>query len=106
MVSAPALAGLALVVALHTLVAALLTRFFRVRLRTRWGSILYTLLLVPLVLLVSTMVVSGVLSLGPNLGGTGTAVFVMIGVPFAIGVTIDYIWMPHPDDVQLPDTVD
>ena len=106
MVSALALAGLAVIVGLHTLVAALLTRFFRVRLETRWGSLLYTLVFVPLVLLVLTLVTSGLLSLGPDLGGAGPALFVMIGVPFALGVTIDYIWMPRPEDVRLPETTE
>jgi len=106
MVSVLALAGLAVVVFVHALVAALLTRFFRVRLDTRWGAALYTALIVPLVLLVSTLLVSGLLNLGPNLGGAGAALFVMIGVPLVIGVTFDYLWMPRPEDVDLPETID
>jgi hypothetical protein len=105
MVSVLAIVGLLVVVAVHTVVAALLTRFFRVRLSTRWGPILYALTLIPLVLLGSTLLLSGLLNLGPNLGGPVTALFVMILVPLSLGITIDYVWMPAPDEVELPETI-
>jgi len=28
----------------------------------------------------------------------------VIAIPLALGITIDLLWMPHPDDVELPDT--
>jgi len=34
-----------------------------------------------------------------------TALFVMILVPLALGITIDYVWMPAPDEVDLPETL-
>lgn len=106
MVSILAVAGLAVVLGLHTAIAALLTRFFRVHLHTTWGTLLYTALVVPFVLLVSTILMSGVLRIGPDLGGAEAALFVMVIVPFFIGVTIDYAWMPSPGEVDLPDTLD
>ena len=105
MVSVLAIVGLLGVVAVHTAVAALLTRFFRVRLTTRWGPVLCALTLVPLVLLGSTLLLSGLFKLGPNLGGPVTALFVMIVVPLSLGITIDYVWMPAPDEVELPETI-
>lgn len=105
MVSVLAVMGLVIVVGIHTAVAALLTRFFRVRLTTRWGPILYALTVIPVILLTSTLVLSGLFNLGPDLGGPVTALFVMLLVPLALGLTIDYVWMPHPDEVDLPESV-
>ena len=103
MVSALAIAGLAVLVGVHTLAAAILTRLLRVRLDTRLGVVVYTAFLVPLVLFISTLVLSGLFGLGPDLGSPSTALFIMIGVPFVLGVTIDYVWMPAPDEVDLPE---
>ena len=94
--------GLAIIVLLHTAVAALLTRFFRVRLDTRVGAAIYTGVLIPVVLLVLTLVFGGILQLGPNLGSAGAVVAVTVLVPLALGVAFDYFWMPAPDEVDLP----
>ena len=105
MVSVLGLLGLAVIVAVHTAIAAVLTRLLRVRLSSQWGPIVYAVLLIPVVLVVSTLVLSGVLGLGSNLGDARTALFLLVAVPLALGVTIDYVWMPAPDEVELPDTV-
>ena len=105
MVSLLAVLGLVVLVGAHTALTALLTRFFRVRLATRWGAILYALTVIPFLLLVSTLLASGLFRLGPDLGDPVTALFVMIGVPVALGLTIDYVWMPPPDEVEVPETV-
>jgi hypothetical protein len=105
MVSVPGLLGLAVIVVLHTAIAAVATRLLRVQLSSRWGPVVYAVVLVPVVLVFSTLVLSGVLGLGTNLGDPRTAVFVLIAIPLALGVTIDYVWMPAPDEVELPDTV-
>ena len=104
MVSVLGLLGLAVIVAVHTAIAAVATRLLRVRLDSQWGPVVYAVILIPVVLVVSTLVLTGVLGLGPNLGDTGTALFVLVAVPLALGVTIDYVWMPAPEDVELPDT--
>ena len=104
MVSVLGLLGLAVIVAVHTAIAAVLTRLLRVRLSSQWGPIVYAVLLIPVVLVVSTLVLSGVLGLGSNLGSPQTALFLLVAVPLALGVTIDYVWMPAPDEVELPDT--
>lgn len=96
--------GVVLILGLHTATASLLTRLFRVRLSTRWGPIVYVVIVLPVVLVVSTIVLSGVFGLGTNLGGPGVALFVTIAVPIALGVTIDYLWMPAPEEVDLPET--
>ncbi|MFB6302693.1 MAG: hypothetical protein ABEH78_07530 [Haloferacaceae archaeon] len=89
------------VLAVHTLLAAVATRYLRLRLATRWGRALYTGLLVPL-LLVTTTLVFGQLPLVP-LGDPATAVAVMIGAPFALGATIDVLYVPAPEEYDLPD---
>ena len=104
MVSVLALAGLAVIVGVHTLLAAVATRFLRVRLESAWGPLVYAVVLIPLLLVLSTMLLSGVLGLGPNLGDVRTVLFVLVALPTVLGVTIDYVWMPAPDDVELPET--
>lgn len=106
MVSVLGLAGILVIVVVQTAIAALLTRLFRVRLKTRWGAVVFALLIVPLVLTLSTLLLSGLLSLGGDLGTRGTAIFVTIGVPLALGLTIDYVWMPAPEEVELPATME
>jgi len=88
----------------HTLVAAVCTRFFRLRLETQIGWIIYSLTLIPVVLLVSTLVVSGVLGIGPNLGSPVVVFGVMIGLPLAVGITLDLLYVAQPDEVELPET--
>ena len=104
MVSVLGLLGLVVIVAVHTAIAAVTTRLLRVRLSSEWGPIVYAAILIPVVLVLSTLVLSGVLGLGPNLGDARTALFVLVAIPLALGVTIDYVWMPAPDEVELPDT--
>jgi hypothetical protein len=105
MVAVLDLAGLLVIVLVNSAVTALMTRFFRVRLDTRWGSMLYSLLLCPVVLVVLVLFFSGVLGFGVNLGSSATVVTVTILLPLALGLTFDYVWMPAPDDVELPETM-
>ncbi|MFC7132530.1 MULTISPECIES: hypothetical protein [Salinibaculum] len=98
--------GLLLILFVNSAVAALATRFFRVRLNTRWGSAAYVVLLIPVVLLALTMVFSGVFGLGPNLGSAVAVLGVTIVVPMSLGVTFDYVWMPSPEEVDLPEQRD
>jgi hypothetical protein len=90
-------------VTVQTAIAALLTRLFRVRLTTRWGAVVFAVAIIPVVLTLTTLVLGRV---GPDLGSRGTVVFVMIGVPLALGLTIDYVWMPAPEEVDLPATTE
>ncbi|SEO25923.1 hypothetical protein SAMN04487948_101386 [Halogranum amylolyticum] len=104
MVSVINLVLLGVVLVVHTLIAAVMTRFFRIRLNTQWGSVLYALLLIPVVLLTTTLVFSGVFGIGVDLGSSAAAVGVMIGMPLALGFTIDVLYIPSPDEYELPDT--
>lgn len=88
----------------HTLLAAVLTRFFRLRLETQFGWVIYALTLTPVVLFMSTLVFTGVLGIGPNLGSPTVALGVMIGLPVAVGITLDLLYVAQPDEVELPDT--
>ncbi len=90
----------------QTLLAAVATRFFRLRMETRWGWVLYTLLITPVVLLATTLLASGFLNIGPDLGGRSVALAVMIGIPLALGFTIDVLYIPPPEEYELPETRD
>jgi len=95
--------GLAVILLVNTAVVALLTRFFRVRLHTRWGSAAYAVLVSPVVLVLSTLFFSGVLKLGPDLGSATVVVVLTVVLPMATGLTFDYVWMPAPEEVDLPE---
>lgn len=96
-------ASLAVIVAGHTFLAAIAVRLFRERLTTRWTPIVFALAIVPLLLIASTLIVSGWLGLGPDLGTPTAALFVLVGVPLGLGLAVDYLWMPPPEDVELPE---
>jgi hypothetical protein len=87
----------------NTLLAAVMTRFFRIQLDTRWGAVVYTAFIVPVVLVVTTI---GAFSLGVgvDLGSTAAALGLMVGLPMGLGVTIDVLYVPAPDEYELPDT--
>ncbi|MFC7156721.1 hypothetical protein ACFQPA_21935 [Halomarina halobia] len=102
MVSVIDVVGLLFVLGVNAAAAALLTRFFRVRLDTQWGPIVFTLLITPVVLVLATLFLSGVLGLGFNLGSTNAVVAVAVVLPLALGAAFDYFWMPAPDEVELP----
>ncbi|MFB6169972.1 MAG: hypothetical protein ABEJ06_02390 [Haloarculaceae archaeon] len=101
MVSVVDVLGLLVILAVNVALAALMTRFFRTRLDTRWGPVVYVALLVPLALLVSTLVLGGA-GLGPNLGTPALVVGTTILLPLVLGTSFDYFWMPAPDEVELP----
>ncbi|ERG93280.1 MAG: hypothetical protein J07HQW1_03341 [Haloquadratum walsbyi J07HQW1] len=92
------------VLIIHTLVAAVLTRYFRIRLKTQLGYVIFSVLLIPFVLLILTLLFTGILGIGVNLGDSTTATGVMIGLPFALGFTIDTLYVPAPEEYDLPDT--
>jgi len=106
MVSVAGIIGLLVIVLVNSAVTALMTRFFRVRLHTRWGSLVYSLLLCPVVMVVILLVLSGVFRLGANLGSQTAVILVTVIIPLAIGMTFDYFWMPAPDEVELPASMD
>ncbi|PSQ04135.1 hypothetical protein BRC92_05120 [Halobacteriales archaeon QS_4_69_31] len=106
MVSVLDAVGLAVILLVNTALVALMTRFFRVRLHTRWGSVLYSVVVPPVVLVVSTLFLSGVLKLGPDLGSAVAVVAIAIVLPLATGLTFDYFWMPAPEEVDLPEKWD
>ena len=100
MVTVVAIVGLVIIVAVHTLLAAVLSRFFRIRLETRWGAAFFTLIFVPIVLVVSLLVLGGVLGLGGGISADRNVVLTAtILVPFMLGYAIDHLWMPSPDEV-------
>jgi len=94
---------IAVVFAVNTLLAAVLTRFFRLQLQTQWGSVVYTALLVPIALVVVTLVVFSV-GVGVDLGSAGVVLGLMVALPMALGVSIDVLYIPAPDEYELPET--
>ncbi|SNR24691.1 hypothetical protein [Halorubrum vacuolatum] len=93
-------------IAAHTLAAGVMTRFFRLRLNTTWGWIVYTAIFPPIVLLASTLVFTGVLGVGTgvDLGSPSVVFAVLVFLPVVLGATIDYLYMPPPEEYELPDT--
>jgi len=53
-------------------------------------------------LFISTLGVTGGLGLGPNLGSPLVVFAVLIGLPVALGMTIDLLYVAQPEDVELP----
>ena len=103
MVSASALVGLVVLVAVNTAIAALVVRFTRFQLATRWGAVLVTLFIVPILYVGTTTFFGGFLGLGDGLfDSTGPLLMFTWGLPFGLGTSIDLFWMPAPDDVELP----
>ena len=94
--------GVAVIVAIHTVIAVVLTRFFRLQLDTNWGAAVYMLSLIPLALIVSATVLSGVFGLGGNVGGRDVVLLLVIVLPLSLGLAIDYFWMPAPEEIELP----
>jgi hypothetical protein len=92
--------GVLVIVAINTAIAAILTRFFRLQLATRWGSALYALAVIPLVHVIVLLLASGVLGLGAALG-RATAIVVTVVLPLGLGGAIDVFWMPPPDAVEV-----
>lgn len=88
----------------HTLLAAVMTRFFRIRLRTQWGWVVYAVVGIPFVLVVSTLVFTGVLGIGVDLGTPAAVVAVLVGMPMVLGITVDVLYVPSPEEYELPDT--
>ena len=93
-------------VAVHTLVAGVTTRFFRLRLSTSWGSVVYTIILTPMLLLLSTLFFTGVINVGAgvNLGSPTIVLGLLVALPVVLGAAIDYLYVPSPDEYELPDT--
>jgi len=102
MVSVLSVAFLLVVLAVHTLVAAVLTRYFRIALDTRGGAAVFTVTGIPLVLLASTYLFSGLLSLGPELGSPAIVLTLLVAVPVGMGALIDVLYIPPPERVDLP----
>lgn len=87
----------------NTVLAAVMTRFFRIQLDTRWGVAVYTGFLVPVALVVTTIVAFS-LGVGVNLGSTTVALALMVGLPMGLGVTIDVLYVAAPEEYELPET--
>jgi len=104
MVSVADIVGLLIILGVNSVVAALLTRLFRVQLNTQWGPVVYSVLLTPLVLVVLVLVMGGA-GLGPNLGGASTVLGLTVLMPLALGMSFDYFWQPAPEEVEIPDTL-
>ena len=99
MVTLGTVVGLSVLVAVNTALAAVCTRFFRLRLHTRWGTALFVTAFVPVVLTVSLLIVGQL----PVFRGIDRDTVLLVGIllPLSLGIVIDLFWMPHPDEVDL-----
>ncbi len=104
MVSVVGLVLFGAVLVVHTLFAAVLTRFFRLRLETQWGYVVYSFAIIPVALLVTTLIFFGVFPIGAGLDlDTPTLLGAAIGLPLALGFTIDTLYVPAPEEYDLPE---
>lgn len=93
--------GVAGVVLVHTLLAAVVVRFFRLRLATQLGWVLYSLFVIPLIYVPSALVFLGVLGIGQSLTvDRGTLLALVWGLPLALGVSLDLFWVPQPEEIE------
>lgn len=106
MVSVVSLLLLTAVIGLHTLASAIMMRFLRIRMKTRGGWLLYSLLLPPVPLFLSTLAFTGPLGIGVDLGSPAVALSVTIALPMVLGFTVDVLYVPSPEEYELPDTTD
>ncbi|MFC3477393.1 hypothetical protein [Halobacterium litoreum] len=104
MVSVVTAVGVGFIVLVHTAIAAFGARFFRVTLKTRWGSVVYTALLIPVVYAATTLVL-GAAGLGAGaFDDVGQLIVVTWAFPFFLGWSIDLFWVPAPEELEdLPD---
>lgn len=103
MASVLGLALLVLLIGLHTLVAAVMTRFFRLRLDAWWSVAVYVAFLIPVVLLASTLLLTGFVGIGVDLGSPTVVIVTLIVVPTALGAAVDVLYVEHPDEYELPE---
>jgi hypothetical protein len=104
MVSAATAIGFLLIMVVNTVLAAVSIRFFRLRLSTQWGAVLYTLVFVPLLYVATTILLSGFVGFGGSGAPNRTTALVLVWViPFSLAVSLELFWMPPPDEVELPE---
>ncbi|PSQ47909.1 hypothetical protein BRD15_06285 [Halobacteriales archaeon SW_6_65_15] len=103
MVSAATVVGFLLIMVVNTLVAAVTIRFFRLRLTTRWGAVLYTVIFIPVIYLVTTILLSGFIGFGGSGADRGTALILVWVIPFTLAVSLDIFWLPAPEEIDLPE---
>lgn len=104
MASALSLALFVVLVGVHTLLAAVMTRFFRITLETTYGAAFFTAVAIPVVLVASTLVFTGVFGIGPQIGDPLLVLAVLVFAPQALGALIDVLYVPPPESYDLPDT--
>jgi hypothetical protein len=118
MVSVVGIIGVLVIIGINTAATALMTRFFRVRLETSWGPVVFALLLIPVVLIILTQILGGIVipivfvllvqilggsGLELDIGGTLLVISLTVVIPLVLGTVFDYFWMPDPDEVELPE---
>ncbi|MCF2166184.1 MULTISPECIES: hypothetical protein [Halobacterium] len=98
MVSAATAAGVALIVVVHAAIAAFAARFFRITLNTRLGAVIYTLVLVPVVYVVTT-ILFGVLGVGAGtFADPGSLIVTTWAFPFFLGWSVHLFWLPPVEE--------
>jgi len=95
MVSAVGLALLVVVLAVHTLIATVVSRYFRLQLKTQVGWAVYSALIIPVLLLFVTLITG---NLVPDLGlDRASVIGLLVGMPLALGFTLDTLYVPPPE---------
>lgn len=100
MVTGGEVVGLVLMMAINTVIAAIGTRFCRLAGSTVPRSAIGIVTVIPVLLLASTLLLSGAFGLGIDVGDPVLAVVLAISWPLLLGVTIDYVWVASPEEVE------
>ncbi len=91
--------GIAVVVIVNTAIASVLVRFFRLRLNTRGGMVVFSMFLIPLALTVSLLIFGQLPIFGTI--DRQSVMLVAILMPLLLGFVIDLFWMPTPGEVEI-----
>jgi len=102
MVSLAVALGTTVLVLVNAAVAAVLSRYFRLALETRWGAYLFTVCFVPVTYVATTIVLGGVLGLadGAFAGAKGWFFTVCWAFPFFLGLSLHLFWLPPVSAVE------
>ncbi|MFB6138275.1 MAG: hypothetical protein ABEJ42_08080 [Halobacteriaceae archaeon] len=101
---AVAAGGVLALIAANAAVAAVATRFYRMRFATRWALVAYTAVTLPIVYVVTTIVVLGAVGAGTDVTLPRDLILTYgWALPAVLGVAFEVFWMAPPDEAGTAD---
>jgi hypothetical protein len=95
---AVAVVGIFVLATLNAALTAVAIRFYRLRLSTRWATVLYVVVTIPVLYAVTTMIALGALGVGTGVTLQPDALYFLVwGLPLAVGASIEMFWMLPPE---------